>query len=151
MSTHDHYPDQPIWQTGELEPSNVQYLLEKLSDLPFLTPAFRRLGDGLMVGSSRTVYNLPINQFPNNERDAMLCAAREASEAICDERLGGLEMRIDELPEQFEAEALPDGIKASIAKRPIGYMRMERTEAGLKASVGALDPKTQTHYSVPLN
>jgi hypothetical protein len=157
--THDSYPTQPAWATGEVSPTDAQYVREELSSVPFLTPAFKDLGSGLVVGSSRTVYNLPVNQFPRDGLDAMLSAARAAAEVIYREGLDGidpastpLDMHVDEVPEQFDASALPDGAKARMSPdSPIGYMRMESANTGLKASVGALDPRTQTHYSVPLN
>lgn len=159
MSTHNQYPTQSAWQAGELASSDVQYVREELSSTPFLTPAFEDLGNGLAVGSSRTVYSLPVNQFPRDSLDAMLSAActvaeviyREGTESIDPERMP-LDVRFDETPEQYEVPALPDGIKARMSQdSPIGYMRMECTDAGLVASVGALDPATQTHYSIPLS
>ncbi len=157
MTTHNHYPTHPAWQNRELSDSDGQYVREELDSVPHLTTAFKDLGDGLNVGSSRTIYNLPVNQFYGDGLDAMIGAARIAAEVIYREGIEeltgtSLEMRVDELPEQFEASALPGGIKGSMSPdTPIGYVRAENTENGLKASVGALNPQAQTHYALPLN
>jgi hypothetical protein len=159
MTTYNGYPPQPVWQRGELDASDTQYVREELGGVPYMDTALRELGDGLTVGSSRTLYNLPINLVLRDSLDAMISAASTAAEAIYHEgvedatrRGTQLVLRVDELPEHFEATALPEGIKASmLPDSPIGYLRTENTEAGLKASVGALDQQTQTHYSTPLN
>jgi len=136
----------------------MQYVREELNDVPFITQAFRALGANLEAGSSRAVYSIPVNLSLRNAVEAMLYAARAAAEAIDEEGLDGinprrmpLDVRTDESPEQFELAALPGHIKANIGDSPIGYIRVEMTEAGPNESVGALDPTTQTHYSVPLS
>jgi len=136
----------------------MQYVREELSQLPYLAAAFGVLGSGLAAGCSRTVYGLPMNQLIRDNIDAMVGVARMASERIYDEGLDTidprrvpLDLRADDSPEQFETATLPDGVKASMSTDPIGYIRVEKTETGQRASVGALDPKTYTHYSIPLS
>jgi len=91
--------------------------------------------------------------------DAMLGAAQNVAEVIFSEGLDEIDprrmpfdLRTDESPQQFKAPEMPARAAASMsADAPIGYIRVESAETGLQASVGSLDPTTQTHYSIPLS
>jgi len=152
------HPERKLWNSGTLDASQTQHVRTELSGVPSLTLAFQKLAEGLPDGSSRTVYNLPINQFPRDILDAMLGAAHVIADAIRRktplEALGqSLELRINDKPDTFNTSALPDSVKRSMdSSRPIGYMRVQYDEAGrLAVSVGALDPRTLAHYAVPLS
>jgi hypothetical protein len=157
--THDTYPRQPEWRTGEVAPQDIAYVREALGGVPLLGQAFHSLGSELPPGSSRTIYSLPVNQPPRDSLDAMVHGARTAawmidSEGITDidPRKMPLVLRSDEAPEQFQPSSLPDRVTTEMSPdSPIGYIRVEHTNAGLIASVGALDPGTQAHYAITLD
>ena len=86
--------------------------------------------------------------------DTMHSAARGITQAIWQEGIDELPATYvvmeNGLPQDFSLPSLPSGAKASMAPTDrIGYMRIESTPDGLQASVGCLDPSTQTHYSEP--
>lgn len=160
MSTHDQYHTntnpKPAWERAKLDRDSAQDLREQLAEVPYLTQAFNELSAGLDEnGASRTVFQLPINLSIRGAESAMYSVARGAAEVIRDEGMndlgGSFVVRENELPEDFGTAELPAGAKAYIdPTTPIGYMRMEKTETGLQASVGCLDPQTQVHYSQTL-
>lgn len=157
---HETIPDQPAWNPGELSPESDQYVRDMLAEVRDLRAAYGVLGnelEGLPPGSSVAVYCLPSgNQSPGEGVAVMLNSARKAAEAIQYDRLNLDPMRTpftvrrDERPEDFTTATLPKrALSRMTPDDSIGYIRMEVMGSGEKAaSVGALDPKTQKHYSV---
>jgi hypothetical protein len=154
---HDTYPNGSAWQTGELSDSYMALAYRRLEGV-FYVDAAKKLGAGLQeVGSSRTVYNLPLNERPSTPVDAMVGAASSVAYQIDQggiQRFGNnkLQLRTDEAPTEFEPDTtvIDRAMSAMSPESLIGYLRAERTETGTQISVGALDPTSQTHYSLPL-
>jgi hypothetical protein len=160
QQTHNAYPAQSDWKIGEIDAIDVQNIRQEILSVPHVSPALRDLSDELAVGPSRTVYRYPTDMTPRDPRAAMHMAALTAANVIYWQGIGTIdpanmpiELRDNVLPKDFDPAAMSATHwhqMAAFGSSLIGYVRMEHTETGMEASVGALDLESQTHYRVSM-
>lgn len=153
--SHDSAP-QASWHTAELDPSDAAYLKEELRSVRGLHAVMTDLGRGLQPGGSRTVVRIPVLiPYSTSVEQAIVVSAQNIAEIVESVGLEGADRThpvvIQENVSAEQAGELPNDIKAiSDSAARFGYIRVEETEAGPRASVGCFEPSTQSHYSMPL-